>query len=239
MVPPDRVRGRLSSTFEGGEQRCGAVPLVVMGHGGAASPSSAAGRVVCGRGPGSASSRRSTAPPHAPVAPRRGRQCRVSLSAKAGSFESLNRRQRCGARPCACQIVRTVEAATPATCAIARSVQCVASPGRRGVGQPHDRPPPAAGDNRLPFRAAVSCRGEDRPRPLRMKRSCQRQTHVFDFPVAAMIAIVPRPSALARMIRARHTCFCALLRSSTIARKRARSSAETVKETPRRIATAP
>ena len=28
-----------------------------------------------------------------------------------------------------------------------------------------------------------------------MNRSCQRQTQVFDLPVAAMIAFVPRPSA--------------------------------------------
>ena len=44
--------------------------------------------------------------------------------------------------------------------------------------------------------------------PSAMKRSCQRQTQVLDLPVAAMIAEVPRPSAVSRMIRARQTCFC-------------------------------
>ncbi len=53
----------------------------------------------------------------------------VSLSARAGSFESLNCRQRCGARPCTRQIVHTVEAATPVAFAIARTVQRVASCG--------------------------------------------------------------------------------------------------------------
>jgi hypothetical protein len=42
-----------------------------------------------------------------------------------------------------------------------------------------------------------------------MYRSCQRQTHVFDFPVAAMIAWVPKPCAVKKMMRARQTCFCA------------------------------
>ncbi|ESZ23734.1 hypothetical protein X733_32710 [Mesorhizobium sp. L2C067A000] len=40
-----------------------------------------------------------------------------------------------------------------------------------------------------------------------MKRSCQRQTQVFDLAVASMIATVPRPSSLIKMIFARHTCF--------------------------------
>jgi hypothetical protein len=35
---------------------------------------------------------------------------------------------------------------------------------------------------------------------------------------------MPQPSAVARMIRARQTCFCGLLRSATIAAKRARSA---------------
>ncbi len=43
--------------------------------------------------------------------------------------------------------------------------------------------------------------------PASANRSCQRQTVVFDFPAAAMIAWVPRPSTVSRMIRARQTCF--------------------------------
>ena len=53
----------------------------------------------------------------------------ASFSAKAGSFESLKFRQRCGLRPWAFQIACTVDAATPAALAIARSVQWVASCG--------------------------------------------------------------------------------------------------------------
>ncbi len=129
----------------------------------------------------------------------------VSLSAKAGSFESLNRRQRCGARPCACQVIRTVEAATSATFAIARSVQCVASPGG-GVWVNRTISATCSGAiGALPGGRVLSRR---RPStPSRMKRSCQRQTQVFDLPVSVMIAVVPRPAALSRMICARHTCF--------------------------------
>jgi hypothetical protein len=46
-------------------------------------------------------------------------------------------------------------------------------------------------------------------------------------PTARMIAIVPRPSALNRTIRARHTCFYGLLRSPTIDCKRPRSAGVT------------
>jgi hypothetical protein len=38
-----------------------------------------------------------------------------------------------------------------------------------------------------------------------MNRVCQRQTHGFDTPARRMIAFVPRPSAVARMILARQT----------------------------------
>jgi putative transposase len=45
----------------------------------------------------------------------------------------------------------------------------------------------------------------------------QRQTVVFAVPVAAMIAFVPKPSALSRTIRERQTCFCGALRSAAMA----------------------
>ena len=38
-----------------------------------------------------------------------------------------------------------------------------------------------------------------------MNRACQRQTQGFDTPARRMIAFVPSPSAVARMILARHT----------------------------------
>ncbi len=56
----------------------------------------------------------------------------VSVSRQAGSFESVNGRQRCGIRPCACQTAQTLEAATPTAFAIARSVQWVAGQGDAG-----------------------------------------------------------------------------------------------------------
>jgi hypothetical protein len=41
--------------------------------------------------------------------------------------------------------------------------------------------------------------------PSATNRSCHRHTHGFDFPVDRMIAIVPRPSAVARTIFALQT----------------------------------
>ena len=64
--------------------------------------------------------------------------------------------------------------------------------------------------------------------PSSMKRSRQRQTQVFDLPVQRMIPCVPTPSALKRMIAARHTCFWAAQRSSTIPSRRRRSEAPTL-----------
>jgi hypothetical protein len=40
-----------------------------------------------------------------------------------------------------------------------------------------------------------------------MKRACHRQTTDFDLPVRRVISAVPQPSAVARMILARQTCF--------------------------------
>jgi hypothetical protein len=68
-----------------------------------------------------------------------------------------------------------------------------------------------------------------------MNRSCQRQTQVFDLPVAAMMAFVPRPSAVRSTIRARQTCFCRVLPSATMASRRRRSAAVTEMEIPLRM----
>jgi hypothetical protein len=46
-----------------------------------------------------------------------------------------------------------------------------------------------------------------------MKRSCQRQTTGFDFPDRPITSKVPQPSAVARMMLARQTCFCGPRRS--------------------------
>jgi hypothetical protein len=68
-----------------------------------------------------------------------------------------------------------------------------------------------------------------------MNRSCQRHTHGFDTPARRIAAAVPQPSAVARMIRARQTCFCGLFRSATIASSRARSAALTSISIPLRM----
>jgi len=73
--------------------------------------------------------------------------------------------------------------------------------------------------------------------PSLMKRSCQRQTLGFDTPARRITAAVPQPSAVVRMIRARQTCFCGVLRSATIASSRARSAALTSISIPLRMAT--
>ena len=48
-----------------------------------------------------------------------------------------------------------------------------------------------------------------------MNRACHRQNHGLRF--AEHDTAVPQPSAVARMMWARHTCFCGALRSATIA----------------------
>jgi hypothetical protein len=56
-----------------------------------------------------------------------------------------------------------------------------------------------------------------------MNRACHLHTTGFDLPERRMISAVPQPSAVARMMLARHTCFCGALRSETIASSRWRS----------------
>ena len=50
-----------------------------------------------------------------------------------------------------------------------------------------------------------------------------------------LLAVVPSPSAVRTMIRARQKCFCGLLRLRMIVSSRTRSSAVTVMEIPLRI----
>src|SRR5918993_1405585 len=53
----------------------------------------------------------------------------LNFSANCGSLESLNVFIRCGVRPLACQMRCTLTAPMPAALAIARTLQCVVSPG--------------------------------------------------------------------------------------------------------------
>jgi hypothetical protein len=63
--------------------------------------------------------------------------------------------------------------------------------------------------------------------PSVMKRACHLHTAGFDRPDRRMISAVLQPSAVARMMLARHTCFCGALRSETIASSRWRSACVT------------
>jgi hypothetical protein len=71
--------------------------------------------------------------------------------------------------------------------------------------------------------------------PARMNRSCQRQTQGLDTSAWRMIAVVPQPAAVARMIFARQTCFCGLFRSATTRSSRPRSAALTSMLIPSRM----
>jgi hypothetical protein len=156
-----------------------------------------------------------------------------NLATKFGSFESLNWRYWCGAKPWARQILRTALSLIPVASAIIAAVQWVASSGGSRWVSATTRsatlgPRSEIRDGRVLSRKSPST-------PSVMNRSCQRQTQVFDLPVRRMIACVPSPSALKRMMAARHTCFWAALRSPTTPARRRRSVELSVIEIPVRI----
>src|SRR4051812_26784566 len=135
-----------------------------------------------------------------------------SLAANAGALDSLKVRTRCGRSLWARQIRCTELMLIPTAAAMALAVQWVASCGGSvGVSST--------------TRSIVACarggmrdgRGLSRSRPATPSRtnlSCQRQTHGLDLPVRRTISPVPRPSAVARTILARQTCFCGLFLSA-------------------------
>lgn len=122
----------------------------------------------------------------------------------------LNDRQRWGTRPRAFQIAWTVDAATRAALAMARSVQWVASCGGGSCVSRTISATTSSAIGALPGGRLLS--RSSPPGPSSMKRSCQRQTPTFDSPVSGLIAMVPRPSSLNKTMRARQTCFCGLAR---------------------------
>ena len=120
-------------------------------------------------------------------------------------FDSLNCRTRCGWRPWLRQMRWTELTLMPAVFAIIAPVQWVASPGGSVMVNATTRSTtaPSSGwtrEGRVLSRSKPS-------KPCVAKRSCQRQTQVFDLPVRRMISLVPMPSALCRTISARQTCF--------------------------------
>ena len=134
------------------------------------------------------------------------------------SRESLNCRQRCGARPWARQILCMLESDSPLASTMARPVQWVASPN----GGPRVRSITfwtwSASIGRMRDGRVLSCR---RPStPCSWKRSRQRQTVFLVVPSSRTMALVPSPLSVARMIRARVAWPWGVLRSRTIASSR-------------------
>ena len=125
---------------------------------------------------------------------------------------------------------------SPLAAAIAGAVQWVIAPGAASSSVRVTTPSTTAlGNGGMRAGRVLSC---SRPStPSLMKRSCQRHTLGFDTPARRITAAVPQPSAVARMIRARQTCFCGLLRSATVASSRARSAALTSISIPLRMTT--
>ena len=128
---------------------------------------------------------------------------------------------------------RTEDGLIPTALAIAGALQWVASRGGGWLVSATTRSTVAAGSGAIRDGRVLS--RVSPPTPSCMKRSCQRQTTVLSLPIARVIALVPWPSADSNTIRARHTCFCELLRSRTIAANRTRSAAVTVIDIPLRI----
>ena len=110
----------------------------------------------------------------------------------------------------------------PIALAIVRTLQCVALAGVAVAVFASTASFTSAGSGAVPGSRVLS---RSRPStPSAAKRSCQRHTHGFDLPVARMIAIVPSPSAVARIILARQTTLLGWFRSATSCSSRACSA---------------
>ena len=116
---------------------------------------------------------------------------------------------------------------------IVRLVQCVVSPGGSASVRSTSAATAASDTGALPGFLVLSRKSPSTP--ASMKRCCQRQADGFETPARRMISAVPHPSAEARIIAARQTCFCRLLRSATTAANRSRSAALTSKLIPSRM----
>src|SRR3546814_9032215 len=106
--------------------------------------------------------------------------CSSDLSAKSLVWGSLKLRQRWGARPWSCQIFTTDDAAIPTALAIARTVQWVAS--WLGVSSVSftTLSTKAASRGATPGGRVLSRSNPSTPSAMNL--SCQRHTHVLDFP---------------------------------------------------------
>ena len=98
----------------------------------------------------------------------------VSLVMNSGSRLRLKLRKRWGCRLWVAQIRWTVRKDRPATLAIIRPVQCVASPGGSPQVSATTRRTVASGVGGLPGFLVLSCTSPSTPASA--KRCCQRQT---------------------------------------------------------------
>src|SRR5262249_47773389 len=128
---------------------------------------------------------------------------------------------------------RTEDGLIPTVLAIAGALQWVASWGGAWLVSATTRSTVSVGSGGMREGRVLSRVNPSIPSCI--KRSCQRQTTVLPLPTARVMAVVPAPSAVRTMIRARQTCCCALLRLRMIVSSRTRSSAVTVMEIPLRI----
>src|ERR1700716_592549 len=110
---------------------------------------------------------------------------------------------------------------TPTALASSRPVQCVASPSGGPNAKATTRWTLSGESGALPGLRVFSRNSPSTPSA--MNRACQVHTTGLALPERRMISAVPQPSAVARIILARHTCFCGALRSATIASSRRRS----------------
>jgi hypothetical protein len=101
---------------------------------------------------------------------------------------------------------------TPAAFASIRPVQWVASPGGGDSAKSTTRCTVTTASGGLPGLRVLS--RVSPATPSAMNRACHRHTTGLALPDRRTISAVPRPSAVARMILARQTCFCDALRSA-------------------------
>jgi hypothetical protein len=144
----------------------------------------------------------------------------LEFSANFGSFDSLNVRTRWGASWWAARMRCTERKLTPAAFASIRPLQWVASAGGAESTKSTTRCTVAAGSGGLLGLRVLSRVSPSTPSA--MNRACQRHTTGLALPDRRMISVVPQPSAVARTILARQTCF---LRRVAIAGNRLKPTA--------------
>jgi hypothetical protein len=178
-------------------------------------PSSSAGSAECRRAPGFVTSRRRREPRCGPAGRDRAHHIAqlVGKGRIPGQFEAPHAMRLQATRP---------DALHRAQRHTGGDSRCPASPVRRRAGRLGERQRDHTLDQR--------CWQWRRPRlsGLLAQQASHALAHEpllpaptpgFETPARRIISAVPQPSAVARMIRARQTCFCGLFRSATVRRQ--------------------